>query len=504
MQKILFTLAVSALICSAVSAYELARHHDYEAMKQVMLDVHQKCPDITRLYKLPPVKMEGVDIPDKTVEGRELLVIEFATNPGHHVEKKPEFKYVANMHGNEVRGRELLLKLIDYMCEMYKGNPKQDGRFSRSDILWLIENTRMHFMPSLNPDGYEKATTNTKDWLLGRENANGIDLNRNFPDLDKLEFKLQSLPEHKNNHLDIIEQVLKKYKKELQPETQMMMVWLHSENFVLSANMHDGDLVANYPLDETSDGSPHHFTPSPDQKTFVYLAESYSLAHKTMGKKHKQCSIGEDEDFLKHNGTTNGADWYSVPGGLQDYNYLSTNTMEITLELGCVKFPPADTLPGEWDQNVDALFNYMFQSHIGIKGSIIMPENVNLIATIKVTDEQNGYIDKDTTSSENGDFFRLLADGIYTVQAVVNYENSEGEWVQISRWACANVKNKPTQRNEAMIIDFDFSNLDFDEDRKPCYGDMVDYDGNAYDQQQQYYDILTLLKGLDKKYRDQY
>lgn len=47
--------------------------------------------------------------------------------------------------------------------------------------------------------------------------------------------------------------------------------------------------------------------------------------------------------------------------GLQDYNYLSSNCFEITLELGCEKFPPASELEKLWKDNINSLFNFMFQ-----------------------------------------------------------------------------------------------------------------------------------------------
>lgn len=62
---------------------------------------------------------------------------------------KPEFKYVGNMHGNEVVGKELILHLASHLCEGWKGGDK--------DIRGLIAATHIHLMPTMNPDGYQLA-----------------------------------------------------------------------------------------------------------------------------------------------------------------------------------------------------------------------------------------------------------------------------------------------------------------------------------------------------------
>lgn len=46
---------------------------------------------------------------------------------------------------------------------------------------------------------------------------------------------------------------------------------------------------------------------------------------------------------------------------MQDFNYLSSNDFEITLELGCKKYPDARNLGLEWEKNKLALINYMWQ-----------------------------------------------------------------------------------------------------------------------------------------------
>lgn len=56
------------------------------------------------------------------VQGRDLWVLEIADHPGVE-EQEPKFKYVANMHGNEPLGRQLLIILAQWLCDQYVGKP---------------------------------------------------------------------------------------------------------------------------------------------------------------------------------------------------------------------------------------------------------------------------------------------------------------------------------------------------------------------------------------------
>ncbi|XP_045770817.1 carboxypeptidase D-like isoform X3 [Maniola jurtina] len=353
-------------------------HHDYVKMERFLQDLAASYPDITRLTSI-----------GKSVEGRELYVLEITENPGKHIPGKPEFKYIANMHGDEVVGRELLLLLAKYLCQEYKSGDLR--------VQSILNSTRVHLMPSMNPDGYEKAKISDYDSYKGRSNAHKIDLNRNFPDQYE-STKDNKVPE---------------------PETEAVMNWSLSIPFVLSANLHGGALVANYPYDNNPIMKSGVENPSPDNSVFVHLAHVYSDAHHKMHL-GRPCKGNDRMDDSFPGGITNGAKWYVLAGGMQDWNYLHSNDMELTLELGCYKFPPANDLPTYWEDNREALLQFIEEVHKGVNGFVHSHIGHGLAnATIFVSG-----IHHTVKSAKDGDYWRLLTPGTYNITASKpNYES---------------------------------------------------------------------------------
>ena len=66
-------------------------------------------------------------------------------------------------------------------------------------------------------------------------------------------------------------------------------------------------------------------------------------------------------------GISNGAQWYVVDNGMQDYNYLFSNCLEVTAELSCTKQPEVARLRAEWDNNLDSMLAFLGAVHSGVK-----------------------------------------------------------------------------------------------------------------------------------------
>lgn len=257
----------------------------------------------------------------------------------------------------------------------------------------------------MNPDGYEVSRVGDEGSVSGRNNANNVDLNRNFPD------------QYGTNEYNQIQE----------PETQAVMNWSLSTQFILSANLHGGALVANFPFDDSA----KDFSSNRDPKTeknpteeddiFRHLANTYSSAHRSMYL-GKPCPSFIQESFP--DGITNGADWYPVTGGMQDWSYLRGGTYELTLEVGCYKFPQAAELSKFWMDNRESLIKYIEQVHIGIKGFVKSSIGTAIPhAIISVNNIQHV-----TYTGKDGDFYRLLLPGKYNITASAKgYETQTSE-----------------------------------------------------------------------------
>lgn len=209
----------------------------------------------------------------------------------------------------------------------------------------------------MNPDGFELAyqqTLHLNDGP-GRENKHYIDLNRDFPRIELEKSSKIDIAKPKaqfNNNENLFEKI-SKLSNQLEPEVQAAIHWSLIYPFVLSGNLHGGALVANYPFDNAIKDSQSIESKSPDDPTFKMLAMAYSLAHSEMHLGNACVNFT--------NGITNGAAWYVVEGGMQDWSYVFTSDMEVTVEVGCVKYPPEEELKNFWDQNKGALLAFITQ-----------------------------------------------------------------------------------------------------------------------------------------------
>ncbi|KAA8581430.1 inactive carboxypeptidase-like protein X2 [Etheostoma spectabile] len=375
------------------------RHHSYKEMRQLMKVVNEMCPNITRIYNI-----------GKSHSGLKLYAIEISDNPGEHEVGEPEFRYTAGSHGNEVLGRELLLLLMQFMClEYLSGNQR---------IRHLVEETRIHLLPSVNPDGYEKAFevgSELSGWSLGRWSNDGIDIHHNFPDLNSILWDAEAkkwIPRKMfNHHVPVPEWYLSK-NASVAVETRALTAWMEKMPFVLGSNIQGGELVVTFPYDKTrSQGVVREPTPTPDDHVFRWLAFSYASTHRLMTAANRR--VCHTEDFAKEDGTINGASWHTAAGSMNDFSYLHTNCFELSMYVGCDKFPHESELPEEWENNRESLLVFMEQVHRGIKG-VVRDLQGRGIANAIISVEG---INHDIRTASDGDYWRLLNPGEYRVTA---------------------------------------------------------------------------------------
>jgi len=302
-----------------------------------------------------------------SVNGRKLLAVKISDHVDQD-EPEPEFMYSSTMHGDETGGYILMLRLINHLLSNY-------GTDSLATA--LVDSLEIWICPLANPDGTYMGGDQSVNGAV-RYNANGVDLNRNFPD-----------PQD-GDHPD---------GNEYQPETMAMIGFHESRHIGISVNFHSGDEVVNYPWDTW----PQRHA---DDNWFQLISRIYA---DTVHRYSSGYMTGFD------NGITNGYDWYSISGGRQDYVTYFREGRESTIELDYTKITPEAYLDTLWKYNYRSLLYYAREAMFGIDGFVtdsVTGLPVKSVITIPGHDTDSSEVSSD---SLNGYFHRYLAAGIYNL-----------------------------------------------------------------------------------------
>jgi len=290
----------------------------YSAYVSMMIQFQTNYPNLCKIDT----------ILNSTPGGRQILVAKL-TNNVNVAADKPQFLYTSSIHGDEITGYVLMLRLIDYLLSNYGTNTR---------VTNLMDNIEIWINPASNPDG-TYAGGNTSVSGATRYNQNNVDLNRNYPDPIA------------GSHND---------GETWQPETQAFMNFASAHNFVMSANFHGGIEIANY----TWDCKPEL---NPDNNWWIYVSKEYADSCKKAASNNGYFTGDGDGVYP---GVTNGYGWYLVYGGRQDYMNYWHHCRELTLEISSTKLVPASQLPTFWNYNYVSLLNYLQQATYGFRGIV--------------------------------------------------------------------------------------------------------------------------------------
>jgi carboxypeptidase D len=316
-----------------------------------------------------------------TPNGRALYVLKISDNVTTK-EAEPEFFYSSSMHGDELAGYPLMIRLIDHLLSNYATD---------SDIADLVDSTEIYINPLANPDGTYGTTGSNTINNPTRSNSSGQDLNRNYPD---------NLGGIHNNAVS----------GNYEAETEFFMNFQASRNFVLVANLHGGTELVNYPYDNTTTQHADH---DYYERISVIYATNAQNASDLLGDT-TYMTVDEDANVYPSPGVTNGVLWFLVYGGRQDYTNFYLHSKEVTVELSDTKFLPEAALPNHWEFNRQAFLDYIKQANYGFQGKITDESGNPIVAQISIAghDKLNSYV---FSYEEHGDYYRLIDGGTYSV-----------------------------------------------------------------------------------------
>ena len=286
---------------------------------------------------------------------------------------KPSIFYISTIHGDEVVGYYMMLRLIDYLLTNYNTN---------TYVTNLVNNVDIWICPLHNPDGTYYTSDNqiNSQNISIRSNYHGIDLNRSFPWAGQNPAK----------------------ENEDEPEVQAMMQFMQTHDFTLAANLHGGAEVFNYPWDYWMSWQHSHA----DADWWNYVGRQYADTCQ-----HYNSTYMTEEG----NGVTEGGDWYVITGSMQDYHNWYLGTRHVTIEVCDSKVLSTNRLPSYWAYAYHSLLNFIGEANHGIHGTVtdsLTGEPLEALVYIANHDLDHSYVE---TTLPHGDYHRPIKGGQYEV-----------------------------------------------------------------------------------------
>ncbi|MCP4606669.1 MAG: hypothetical protein GY847_40205 [Proteobacteria bacterium] len=316
------------IVRSIKSCREFTSHRQ---VGELFASYEKTYPDIARTLSL-----------SDSVQDREIWALLLSANPDEE-SAEPEIRIVGGIHGNECMSVELVLETIEVLVNGYG-----DNAFA-SD---LIDRAELVFVPMINPDGHEAETAT-------RENANDIDLNRNFSFawIDEGDAPFS------------------------EPETRAIRDLSQNMSFVLGITYHT---VATY-LNSSWNYTPHY---PPYDELFETMGEAYAGGS------------GYDVTF--------GWDWYAINGDLNDWSLGTAGTFDWTVEL-------RKDLDMEKSVHMSGLRDFLSFVFVGASGIITDSVTSKPIPARILVEPEGAPIFNDP---HVGDYHRILLPGTYSLTAV--------------------------------------------------------------------------------------
>ena len=316
-----------------------------------------------------------LDTIGSTFSNYKLLAVKISDNVNSD-ETEPEFFLGGQMHGDELIGGMVCLRLIDKLLREYGTNP---------EVTNLVDNMEIFINPLSNPEGTYIAGPDSVNFSI-RYTRNGyglnhlIDMNRNFPDA--------IAGEHPDS-------------SDYSFETEAFMQYADNHKFVMSANLHSGAEVVNYPFD-TDPSLPA------DNAWWKMVSQEYVALARLYGGESYMTS-----DFPS--GYINGYAWYSITGSRQDYMNYFKHCREVTLELSIEKRLANDLLDSYTSRNIPPMLAYMKRATLGLRGFVtdsVSGEPLKAKVFINGHDYFNSHV---YSFLPSGEYYRFLKAGHYNV-----------------------------------------------------------------------------------------